>query len=259
MLLIISLLTVSSYAQIKTTKKPNYEPVLGIIHKNIGLNDNVDGVHVGVSIDTNISKDSTYYITKYILMKEGTSIYLSKIMNNICEIFYQDRIYYISYNNIFFNEEELVNYHNYNDKQSYRNAAKKASFELWKNALKKKQSILNNKLKIEIFHLVYSDYDILKGVEIEVENLSDKTIKYITFTITGYNGVKDKVKTMTGKGIGPIEGDTKDIYVFDNFFPEIVQYIKLDKIKIQYMDNTIKTIINPTYLDFDLDLFTTRY
>ncbi|NJI75864.1 hypothetical protein HCX49_21945 [Sphingobacterium kitahiroshimense] len=93
-----------------------------------------------------------------------------------------------------------------------------------------------------------SEYTDGTGIEFQIHNTSKKTIKYITFNFTGYNAVDDPVSTMkTRKGIGPIEPENAGGYTFEYVWhTDIVEYAKLNSIKIQYTDNTFKTLTSNT-------------
>jgi len=93
---------------------------------------------------------------------------------------------------------------------------------------------------------IYDESEVTNGTgfNIDIVNLSKKTIKYITFSIQGYNAVNDKVSAIKElKGIGPIEENQPSSYNFEYvWFTDIVTDFKLVSIKIQYMDGTIKMI-----------------
>lgn len=93
-----------------------------------------------------------------------------------------------------------------------------------------------------------SEYTAGTGIEFQIENTGKKTIKYLTFNFTGYNAVDDPVSTMKSrKGIGPIEPDNNGGYTFEYVWhTDIVEYAKLNSIKIQYIDNTFKTLTSAT-------------
>jgi len=86
------------------------------------------------------------------------------------------------------------------------------------------------------------------GATFKIYNPSRKTIKYIWFTIAGENPVKDLVKSggvfyKTLRGIGPVEPYNTGEWSFDYvWLTDIVEYIKIATIKVQYMDGTTKTI-----------------
>ena len=87
------------------------------------------------------------------------------------------------------------------------------------------------------------------GASFSIFNPSKKTIKYIWFTVAGENAVGDLVKIgkdtyyKTLKGIGPVKSGGIGEWSFDYvWLTDIVEYLKISTIKIQYMDGTFKTI-----------------
>lgn len=97
-----------------------------------------------------------------------------------------------------------------------------------------------------------SEYTNGTGIKFEVINTANKTIKYISFTLLGLNGVGDPVKgklganTITVKGVGPIEPHQSGSYDFEYaWLSDLIQEVKITSVKIQYMDNTFKVISNP--------------
>ncbi|GAB3428059.1 hypothetical protein [Niabella aquatica] len=88
-----------------------------------------------------------------------------------------------------------------------------------------------------------SEYTGGTGFRVKVLNLSKKTIKYVTFNITGRNAVDDAVSTKTRRGIGPIKPDETGSYEFEYvWFTDIVEYIKINSITLQYLDGTSKVV-----------------
>lgn len=93
-----------------------------------------------------------------------------------------------------------------------------------------------------------TDDDYATGANFFIFNPTAKTIKYIWFTVAGENPVGDLVKTNTGyyktlKAIGPIESNSIGEWSFDYVWStDIVQYLKIATIKIQYMDGTYRTV-----------------
>ncbi|REC44428.1 energy transducer TonB [Chryseobacterium sp. 5_R23647] len=87
------------------------------------------------------------------------------------------------------------------------------------------------------------------GASFSIFNPSKKTIKYIWFTVAGENAVGDLVKLPNGtyyktlKGIGPVENAQIGQWSYDYvWLTDVVEYLKVSTIKIQYMDGTFKTI-----------------
>jgi len=89
-------------------------------------------------------------------------------------------------------------------------------------------------------------------VRIGFENISqDRTIKYITFSIVGYNPVGDPVvgnhsrrSKETVKGVGPIEPGEGAAYSFDNvWYAGTLTCIELHRTVVEYMDGSSFTYI----------------
>ncbi len=92
-----------------------------------------------------------------------------------------------------------------------------------------------------------SDYTKGTGLKITVLNPGKKIIKYLNFGFTGFNAVDDKVGNVVNKkGTGPIEPKDYATYKFEYcWFTDIVQYVKLTSLKIDYMDGTSKQVSHP--------------
>lgn len=87
------------------------------------------------------------------------------------------------------------------------------------------------------------------GASFKIFNPSKKTIKYIWFTVAGENAVEDLVKLPGGnyyttlKGIGPIESYGFGSWEFEHvWFTDIIEYLRISHIKIQYMDGSVRTV-----------------
>jgi len=101
------------------------------------------------------------------------------------------------------------------------------------------------------------------GVAFEVYNPTKKVIKYIWFTVTGYNPVGDKVidptrrqSAITMKGVGPIKSKDLASYDFDyTWFTDMVETAKINSIKVQYMDGSMKVIPFSKDLVLDKNLY----
>jgi hypothetical protein len=95
-----------------------------------------------------------------------------------------------------------------------------------------------------------SEYTQGTNFNIKVLNPTDKDIKYIWFTVIGLNAVNDPVKEriknsamITVKGIGPIKKNAVGEYNWEYMWhTDIVESFKINSIKIQYMDNSVRTV-----------------
>lgn len=97
-----------------------------------------------------------------------------------------------------------------------------------------------------------SEYTDGTGVNITFYNPTQQTIKYISFSLQGYNSVDDPYgRTITKRCIGPIEPDESASYKFEyTWFTDIVEYAKLRSITVTYKNGTKKTISNPQSIVF---------
>ena len=95
-----------------------------------------------------------------------------------------------------------------------------------------------------------SEYTDGTGFRIKFYNPTNKTIKYITINLIGYNSVNDPVSsrgkyTLSPKCVGPIEPEETGSYEFDYlWFTDLVDNAKIKSIVVQYMNGTTKTISN---------------
>jgi hypothetical protein len=87
-------------------------------------------------------------------------------------------------------------------------------------------------------------------VSIDITNISDKTIKYIRYTVKPYNAVGDVVRGEISRNslknlreTGPINsaGKTSGSYWSNVWYNNSIRFIKLTKVNITYMDNTSRT------------------
>lgn len=105
-----------------------------------------------------------------------------------------------------------------------------------------------------------SEYTAGTGMNFEVVNTSNKTIKYITFNFIGYNAVNDPVSSrgktlLTCRGIGPIEPFESSEYQYEYvWFTDIVDSAKLRSIVVQYTNGTSKTFTGEALQIVDKDV-----
>jgi hypothetical protein len=95
---------------------------------------------------------------------------------------------------------------------------------------------------------VYDESSVTEGTGIRFHlfNSSNKTIKYLWFSVTGINPVGDKVSSKVLKGVGPLYSFDSGTYEFKyTWLTDVVETAKIDFIKVQYMDGSSKIIKNP--------------
>jgi hypothetical protein len=121
--------------------------------------------------------------------------------------------------------------------------------KLWKEQMEKmrreltKYTLLLDKSTVSNNILGYPDY------EVSIYNCSKRTIKYIWFNITLYNPVDDAVKKCTLKDVGPINPFKSGDYKFETIaLSKVVEYSKVNSIKIEYMDGVTLTIMGAQVL-----------
>lgn len=98
-----------------------------------------------------------------------------------------------------------------------------------------------------------SEYTEGTGFRVKYYNPTNKTIKYISSTLVGYNPVKDPVKDnrkkktqITVKGVGPIGPENTAEFDFEyTWFTDLVKTFKIISIKVDYTDGTSK-VVKPT-------------
>jgi len=182
--------------------------------------------------------------------------------NKYFEIMYRGKNYFIPWRNVNFKDESINYYQRIENlpDSAYLNYRQYANYvgliyhsEKFNEIIKKMDG---NKLK-GLTILSWSPFDMSEytdgtGARFEVYNPTKKTIKYISFTVRGYNPVDDPITAKNGqysislKGVGPIAPEESAKYSWDYiWFSGAFSYAKITYISITYMDGTIKNIENP--------------
>ncbi len=110
-----------------------------------------------------------------------------------------------------------------------------------------------------------SEYTDGTGFRIKFYNPTNKTIKYITINLVGYNAVDDAVSsrgkyTLSPKCVGPIEPEDAGSYDFEYlWFTDLVEYAKIKSIVVQYTNGTTKTISNISNIEWSDKLYETYF
>ncbi|MFY9160645.1 hypothetical protein [Aquirufa ecclesiirivi] len=141
---------------------------------------------------------------------------------------------------------------------NYKKAAETYSDDLNNNRKKEFKTYLDNQKTVGVILMNYSVEDVSEvtdGVtaKFEVFNPTNKTIKYVTFYVSGINAVGDKVYNSRQRsnisefrGVGPIKSNETASYEWEYaWFTDVVETLKIIKVKIQYMDGSFKTVTTP--------------
>lgn len=92
------------------------------------------------------------------------------------------------------------------------------------------------------------------GFRVAYFNPTNKTIKYVTAIVSGYNSVGDAVgklntwgaKQLKFESIGPIEPGANSVYAYDSsWFTDVVESSKILSLTVKYMDGSVKKIAKP--------------
>ncbi|WP_462267951.1 hypothetical protein [Mucilaginibacter sp.] len=138
----------------------------------------------------------------------------------------------------------------------------KGQFQLhFENGLLNDYTFLNfdgpRKLQLGIsdfkINLSESSSDYVTGFKISFFNFSKKRIKYIYITVKALNAVNDLISTKTVRAIGPIDVSDAGSYDWtDLYFSSIIETVKVNSIKVQYFDGTVKiypaSVVNQLFI-----------
>ncbi len=215
-----------------------------------------------------------------IKIKRGTAVIISDAqrwenpysneLQGYYEILYNNKTYYIENDKINVNElyyPQLLSM-DYFVKVNFKENARKTAKLIFEDELLKALTFIK---KCELKGLVILDWSFYDeseytngtSVQISIFNPTKKKIKYIWLTFIGYNAVDDVIidrvkgtSKITMKGIGPINADETGAYKFDYVWhTDLVETMKIFQVKIQYMDGSFKTIINPKEIILDKQLY----
>jgi hypothetical protein len=182
------------------------------------------------------------------------------------EIIYNNKTYFIEKEKVITEESyfsQLIQM-NYEVKEKFKEYSKKVATIIYNDDLKNTINFID---KCALKGLVVTDWSFLDeseytegtSVKITVLNPTKKTVKYLWFTFVGYNAVDDIIvdrlkgtSKITVKGIGPIKPNESVNYEYEYVWhTDLVETAKISQIKVQYMDGTIKTILNPKEITID--------
>lgn len=184
----------------------------------------------------------------------------SSLRNSYYEVYYRGSLYYVNEQDLEFIEDvnyiDLLSSLREEDYDNFRSRAITSGTLLWRNEIneisKFFKACTSKGLLIQYWNIFdVSEYTEGTGIRFRITNPTKKTIKYISFTVRGYNPVNDPVRAKDGnysytlRGVGPLAPDESGTYEWDYvWFTDIVESAKITLIKIQYMDGTVKSIEN---------------
>jgi uncharacterized FlaG/YvyC family protein len=167
-----------------------------------------------------------------------------------------------------FSDEELkTRIDKISEELEYRNYV--VDISITKNTI---SSYVSEDSPIEIYSASITDVNSVGGVDVQIvwHNISDKTMKYVTFNVIPYNHVRDIIYSEVGnrssiglRVTGPIDNG-EPYYYYDEFsrdylggsqwetvwYNGTIWYFKITSIDIIYMDNSTQTINNVVELGF---------
>jgi hypothetical protein len=180
---------------------------------------------------------------------------------NYIEFYYNKEIYFTEAENVFIGENisfEILKSIIDTDKSTYAINAFKLSELMFASYQSKALRLIESSVAKGLVIIDYSltdesEYTESTSLSVEFYNPTNKTIKYIWFTVTGLNPVGDAVfnafkgsSKFALKGVGPIPSKTSSKFEFKNaWFTDLVETVIINSVKVQYMDGSIKTITNP--------------
>jgi len=262
-LILILLFPVFIYAQTKDSKT--------LTETTVVLGSIIEDGFAGESVTSYCSSGVDKYLTK------GTRVVVSGVTDckksysddivQFYEIIYKNKTYYIERSKLSLAEESYydeISLMTPEQAEKFRKEAKNTSKVITKVNLRKAQKFFDGcktkglaLLKWSIYK--ESEYTEGTGAEFEIYNPTTKTIKYIWITFVGFNPVGDKVidrrrrtSNITVKAVGPIKPNYSGKYQFKYMWlTDLVQTARITLIKVQYMDKSIKTILDPKIITLD--------
>jgi len=127
-----------------------------------------------------------------------------------------------------------------------------------KKIKEKEQQKQKAQLWVNYFSWSYeNEYSSFATVEFSISNYSKKTIKYVFVHVGAKDAVNEPIlsfgkKDVVLKGVGPISPNDKGEYQFESaFYSKIISTMHINKIEVQYMDNTKRSYLNVNQISDD--------
>lgn len=254
LLLILLILPVFSYSQYQEPRiLSDTTLAAGIIKENTYVGNTISS-YCSNGFDKQLDEGTAVIISGIQICSKSYSDYRSEFY----EILYNNKTYYVEKDKIetdasFFGQIERMSKEK---ADKFKAHASYIEDILYKDKVRKALQFLDNCKVRGLAILDWSFYDESEytegtSIKFRVYNPTLKTIKYIWFTVIGYNPVGDKVtdirkgSSITVKAVGPIKRGESGLYEFDYvWLTDMVETMKVSTIKIQYMDNSIRTLTN---------------
>jgi hypothetical protein len=245
-----------SFGQLETNKKlTDSTMVFGSI---------IFSEYVGESINSICSVGSDKYIEQETMVQiSGTANCKYSYGNSydFYEIIYRNKPYFIKKSNLHTVDDSIyskISGMDIESKEKFKKYATETADILYHKHLNDAIKFIEKCAPkgLTVFDWSYydeSEYTDGMSAKVTVYNPTKKKIKYLWFTFIGYNAVNDVIidrlkgtSKITVRGIGPIEPDESGTYKYDYVWhTDLVDTAKISQIKVQYMDGTFKTILNP--------------
>ncbi len=269
-LIFLSFVTINSFSQTETNKILNDSTsAVGLVLEDVLVGESM-GTYCYPASEKEIKRGAKIIISD---AQECKNNYMDETLN-FYEIIYNNKTYFIEKGKVKTEESyysQLLNM-NYEVKEKFKEYAKKVAEIIYKDDLNKALSFIDKCASKGLAIIDWSFYDESEyidgtGVRISVLNPTKKKVKYIWFTFIGYNAVDDAIierskgtSKITVKGIGPINPNESGSYEYDYVWrTDLVEKVKIFQIKVQYMDGTFKTILNPKEIIIDKQLYEFLY
>ena len=226
------------------------------------------------------SFNSVCQISNYKVLEEKTQVLISGIRNcklgnirdnDFYEIIYHNKPYFIEKEKLNTVDDSIyskISKMNIESKEKFNKYATEAGELFYNLELKDAIKFLDKCAPKGLTILDWSYYNESEytdgmSTEVTVYNPTKKKIKYLWFTFIGYNAVNDVIvdrlkgtSKITVKGIGPINPEGSGTYIYDYVWhTDLVDRAKISQIKVQYMDGTFKTILNPKEVTISNELY----
>lgn len=214
---------------------------------------NTKGASIGKSLSKYcLNEDSTYVREGEVILIIGTTVCTRSQYSEpekFYKVAYRGNAYYAKQSDVVISDEHSKKLNSVTDWTQIETFSIEATAYLRDKELTAALDDIRSKAKHGIALLDWgvtdeSEYTDGTGLSFKLLNSGKRTIKYIWFTVQGYNPVGDRVGApRTVKGVGPIKPDDGASYSFDYVWhTDLVETAKFRQIKIQYMDGKFKTI-----------------